>query len=255
MDSPSLARSTRWLLQSLVLVCAWAPAFAQQNPGAEDAECGVLHRPDFMAPMDYRTDEKKLLKNVELNHFAPNVESLTRPMFQYFGSDISYTLHAFPNHPRALLTLIRLSEKERTDQPKGLPYSVDCFMRRALRFRPDDTIVRMIYVKYMIKKGRLQEANDQLEYVGRKADSDNPLTQMNVGLLYLEAKDYDKALAQQQKLEAMGFPDQELKRQLAAAGKLPVTAPMDANGIAPPSAPASPPGTSASSAAITHSLP
>lgn len=241
---------------SLVLAsfCCNTHVFAQQI-SSEDAECGVMHRPDFMAPMDYRTDEKKLLKNVEFNHFAPNVENLTKPMFQYFGSDISYTLHAFPNHPRALLTLIRLGEKEHTEQPKGLPYSIDCFMRRALRFRPDDAVVRMIYVKYMIQKGRIQEAGVQLDYVAMKADEGNPLTQLNVGLLFLEMKAYDKANAQQQRLETMGFPEQELKRQLVAAGKLlPPSPAADAASAAPGAASAVVPDNPASAASAAAPL-
>jgi len=234
------ADSTAPLLLGLAFLCSVPQVLAQQQLSAEDAECGVMHRVDFMPPMDYRTDEKKLLKNVEFNHFAPNVETLTKPMFQYFGSDISYTLHAFPNHARALLTLMRLGEKERTEQPKGLPYTIDCFMRRALRFRPDDPVVRMIYVNYMIKKGRLQEATAQLDYVALKDEDGNPMTQMNIGLLFLDMKAYDRANAQQQRLEAMGFPEQELKRQLTAAGKLTPNATIKAADAASAVAPGDP---------------
>lgn len=192
-------------------------ALAQLRPlEVEEAECGPMVRPDALAPMDYRTD-RKLLSTVEWGHFRPNVENLTKPMFQYFGSDLSYTLHGYPNHPRALLTLIRLGEKENSEQPKGLPYTIDCFFRRALRWRSDDLVVRMIYAQYLIKKERNTDARAQLEYVVNLA-GDNPFTHFNAGLLYFDLKDYDKALQQAHRAEQLGFERQDLKTKLTQAG-------------------------------------
>lgn len=205
-------------LACLLMLCLSLQAQAQLRAlTPEERECGLLQRPDFMPPMDYRTD-RTLLENVEWNHFAPQVQNLVKPMFQYFGSDISYTLHAFPNHPKALITLVRLGDREGTDQPKGLPYPIECFFKRAVRFRPDDAVVRMLYAQFLIKTGRPQPAAAHLDYVVSVA-GDNMLTYFNAGLLYLEMKDYDKALALSHKLEGADFPRQDLKQRLTTAGQ------------------------------------
>jgi hypothetical protein len=46
---------------------------------------------------------------------------------------------------RALMAMVRLGDKARTDKPAGASHSVECYLQRAARFRPDDGMVSMIY--------------------------------------------------------------------------------------------------------------
>lgn len=194
-----------------------APATARlAEITSEEIECGSMLARDRVPPMDYRTN-RKMLGVVEQYHFTPMVEQLIKPMFQYFGSDLNYTLHAYPNHHRALATMIRLGEKEKTDLPQHLGYTIDCFFRRAIRFVPDDVIVRMLYAQYLNKKGRRDDAFRQLDYVNLNA-GDNPLTRYNLGLLYFEVGAFDKAVEQAQLSAAMGIERMELKDKLVATG-------------------------------------
>ncbi len=234
-----------WILRCLLVLacCSGAlSAHAQlaRPQTAEEFECGTMVVAKRVAPMDYRTD-RKLLAVVEGGHFQQNVEDLIHPMFNSFGADLDYTLHAYPNHHRALLTLIRLGERERTDQPKDSRYTIDCYLRRAIRWRSDDLIARMIYAQYLIKKDRLQDARAQLTYVGTQA-GDNPFTHFNMGLIYFDMKAYDQALEQAHLAASLGMEKETLKNKLIEVGQW-------RDPVAQPDAAASAPAEVAASAA------
>ena len=227
------------------------PVLAQVQP-ANNSSCGTLFSSGQYGPYDFRTDKDKL-PIVLGAHFTPEVEALIRGKSSGTpGGDIAYTLSAIPNYPNALIAMMRLAEKEKTPQPRGSRYSVECWFERALRFRPDDNVARMIYATFLAKNGRTPQVLEQLERVTATA-GDNAFTHYNAGLIYADIKDYDKALAQAHRALALGLPRPELRDRLQAAGKwqeqvakpLPATtAPDEATGAAtgrstPPTAPAS----------------
>jgi predicted Zn-dependent protease len=100
-----------------------------------------------------------------------------------------------------------------------MAYPIDCFFRRALRFRSDDHVVRMIYAQYLARHGREGDAMQQLDYVAVKA-TDSPLTLYNLALSYLELKANDKAWAQAKAAAELGvdLEKTELHARLVAAG-------------------------------------
>ena len=51
---------------------------------------------------------------------------------------MAYTLNVFPNHHRALMALIKLAKKEKTNRPRDMGYTVECRFDRAERFAPND---------------------------------------------------------------------------------------------------------------------
>lgn len=224
-------RPTAWLRGLVWAACllGTAPVFAQSG----GAGCGPLFSEGQYGPYDYRTDRDKL-PIVLGAHFTPEVEALirgktgTRP-----GTDIDYTLRAIPNNHRALLAMMRLGEKEKTSQPSGSRYSVQCWFERAITFRPDDAVVRMIYSSYLGKQGRLPEANAQLELATVHA-KDNAFTHYNIGLHYFDLKNYDKALAQAHQAIALGFGQTALREQLQRVGKWSEPPPAPATPEAPP---------------------
>lgn len=207
-------------------------AWAQPSPGT----CGPLASAAQYGPYDYRTQQDKL-PIVEVAHFTPIVENLVRGQNSGIepGGDLDYTLRAFPNHHRALVAMMRYGEKKKSDRPPGTNYSVECYFERATRFKPDDPIVRMLYASYLGGKNRAPEAVRQLEFASTAPDPSG-FTSYNIGLVYFDLKEYDKALAQAHKAIALGFPQTTLQELLAKAGKWSEPA---AGPPAPPAPPAS----------------
>jgi tetratricopeptide (TPR) repeat protein len=188
-------------------------AFAQG-----ESACGSLA--NTFGPYDYRTQRGENLQLVESAHFTTQVEMLIRGRSGGVSpaGDIDYTLRAYPNHHRALLSVIRYGEKVKSLHPRDLRYSVECYLDRATRFKPDDPIVRMIFATFLNTNKRAPEAMNHLEQATVLA-KDNPFTHYNIGLIYLEMKAYDKALAQAHTAYGMGFTHPDLKNGLVAAGK------------------------------------
>lgn len=217
MSTP-LSRRTR-LLRSLAssVIVAVGPAAAQQ---ALSSACGDPFRNHF-GPFDYRTAPKETKALVENHHFTPGIESMTRPvntMMHEMAQDVSYTLNVFPNHPRALLTMTRLSKKYKSDPPPGTATTIECWYDRAIRFRPDDTVARVLYAQYLAKKSRLAEAIKQLDSATTFA-TDNPFSHFNIGLAYFEVQQYDRALEQAHLAMKLGFPRQDLADRLKRVNK------------------------------------
>ncbi len=189
---------------------------------AAQSDCGSLDT--HYGPFDYRTDRAKL-PIVEQYHFTPRVEMLLGGISTaYVEGDISYTLHAFPNHHRALASLVRLVERAGSRNPPRLDLSVDCYFERALRFRPDDLIVRMLLADYLIRTDRGTEAEPQLDHVSKLA-GDNPLTHLNVGRLYMKLGRPEKAVECVERARALGVLQSDLQEQLSRKNLWPVPAP------------------------------
>lgn len=187
------------------------PVFVLAQPSAQS--CGPLQQQTF----DYRTDQKQY-KVVEEFHFTPEIEALIRGKSGTLGQELNYTLTHIPNHHRALITLTRYGDKMKSPHPADLRYPVECYFERALRFKPDDNVARLIYANYLATGQRIPEATYQLELATATAD-DNAFTHYNIGLIYLGIKSYNRALAQAHKAAALGFGRTALREQLQAAGQ------------------------------------
>jgi len=223
--SPGRVRASRvrWRAAlTAVLLAAAAGASAQGTL----VPCGSLE--NAYGPLDYRTDRDKL-GIVEMAHFTTEVELLITGKGGYLGGDIDYTLRAFPNHHRALISMMRYGEKSGLPQVPYARYTVECYFVRALRFRPDDTTARMIYAMFLHSKKRDEEALHQLEAV-RGYAGDNPLTIHNLGMVYFDVGAYDKSLEAAHAAIALGFDRPDLRERLAKVGKWrdPVPAPAAA---------------------------
>jgi len=211
-------------MAGLVIVSGAVPPAAAQGL---NSPCGELYTVGQYGPFDYRYDRDKLPIVIN-NHFTAEVEALIRGITTKTpGADIDYTLRTIPNNHRALIAMMRLGEKEKTNQPRGSRYTVDCWFDRAVRFRPEDAIVRMIYSSYLNQVGRITDANAQLGLATNYAQ-DSGFTHYNIGLHYFDLKNFDQALIQAHKAMEFGFTRTELRDKLLAAGKWqePVPAPI-----------------------------
>ncbi len=185
--------------------------------GAQGMACGDLQ--NAYGPYDYRTATEFQKHLVEGAHFTPEVESLKGARGSAtVGGDIDYTLRAFPNHPRALLAMKRLGEREKKLKVRGANYPVECYFDRAVRFAPDDPAVRIVFGHYLIDKGDAAGARKQLELAREKA-RDNANLSYNLGLAYVDLKDYPLAREYAKRAYELGFPLEGLKKKLQQAGQ------------------------------------
>lgn len=199
-------------------------AFGQNTFAAnlEDYACPPFRH--TFGPFDYRTATSEQKGLVEGAHFPADVEHLRKgkrsPSGGYImvpGQEIDYTLRAFPNHPRALLSLSRLSAQERTDKPTGIKVKVDCYFHNAITRWPDDSMVRVIYGTYLTQRKNAEEALKQFEKA-QELGSENPSMYYNLGLAYFEIKRYPESLEAAHKAYSLGFPFPGLRNKLESVG-------------------------------------
>ena len=171
-------------------------------------------------PYDYNNPiERAKAPLVENAHFTRQVENLTHgqtgtPVMP----DIQYTLTKYPNHPRALQSLVRLSAKEKTEQPTGAVRTVTCFLKRAIVFAPNDMIPRMLLAKHYSQQGKADDAIKVLQEADAMAPGDANLA-YNMGLLYFDKKQYAQALEYAHKAYLAGFPLPGLREKLKREGQ------------------------------------
>ena len=181
-------------MRALTIAMAMALAMAMSMTGGQVLAqvsrqiCGPL-KP---SPWDYRK-VKQFYALVENAHFTPQVEGLIRGQSGSLpGPDIEYTLSVYPNHPRAILAATRLSERDQTQNRNRLPRPVECYYEMALRFAPDDAVIRMLYARFLAARQRKSEAISEVQAALQLSDG-NPLTQRNAGLVYIEMKEFQRA--------------------------------------------------------------
>lgn len=212
------------MLMTLLLAIATTTQ-AQSVPG-----CGELRGAGQFGPFDYRAERfvpystfrthAQLLDIVEQRHFTPAVEMGLRGEVTIGmpAGDMAYTLMAFPNHHRALISIMNYAEKKKTDQPQRSTYTIECWLKRAIAFQPDDHIARLIYADYLVRKRRDNDASQQLEYVTTVA-GDNAFTHNNIGMVYFDMKNYEKALSFAHKAIQLGIASPLLADRLKEIGK------------------------------------
>ena len=181
------------------------------------AQCGELT--NSYGPYDYRTATSEERVLVEGAHFTPIVERLIRGKTATVpGPDIAYTLRAYPNHPRALHSMMNLSFTNKTDKPEGSTYTMECWFDRAERFVPDDGTVQMIHGIYVLRKGDARGAIAKFKR-SEELSGPNPNLHYNLGLAYFDLRDYDNALDRARSAYRLGFPLPGLRNKLQEVGK------------------------------------
>jgi len=180
--------------------------------------CGDPFAGRGYGPFDYRTATTAQKKIVESVHFTSEVESLQSGASATLGGDLDYTLQVFPNHARALMALIRLGQRDKTTQPKGARYTVECYVERAVAYRPDDTNVRQMRgIFYSMNRKYDLAIADFTSVIEKQPDNAN--AHYNLGLAYFETGNYDAANAQARVAQKLGFALPGLMNKLKAKGK------------------------------------
>ena len=143
---------TRWayLPPRVIFLAFLALAVLTTQQARAAVECEALRwepeRLDFNAAKDQRR-----VRQVESHHFDARVESLVRGKTSDFaGADIDFLVRYSPNHHRGLAALVRLSLRDKTLKPIGVNIAVECYLLRAIEFRPSDAEVHKIYGTYLV---------------------------------------------------------------------------------------------------------
>jgi tetratricopeptide (TPR) repeat protein len=175
-------------------------------------------------PFDYSKRHlisEKDLFIVEHAHFTPKVENLIKGQSGYIVGDLEYTLRAWPNHHRALLSIIRyklqLTQKIRRKEYKEELVYPECNLQRAINFSKNDPVPYALYGYYLYKLGHL----DKAEAFYKKAtelDPDNVKFHYSYGLVLVDLKRYDDAKIQADIVYKQKNTPDGLKNMLIKAG-------------------------------------
>lgn len=172
-------------------------------------------------PYDYTNqgNHRRRLPIVEEFHFTPAVEGLRHGQSSLLLHDIDYTIRAFPNHHRALFALIRfVTEPGHPKEGVGdLRSQPECYLQRALRFKPDDGKVMLLYGLYLHRLGKLAEAEHQYRAAVKQMPRSSE-AHYNLGLLLTDMERYQEAVPEARKAYQLGYPLSGLRRRLAEAG-------------------------------------
>jgi tetratricopeptide (TPR) repeat protein len=202
---------TRQLVFSFVLAVSVLSAVAQPV-----ADCGNVREAGF--EKDYRAASREERHIVESFHFTAEVEALIRGKSGSLMQDLAYTLRHFPNHHRALASLTRLGERARWRTLPDLPYTIDCYFRRAAALARDDGVVYSLYAIFLFRTDRTGDAFAAIDRAIEIA-GENGLAHYNIGLVLLEQSQFERALTQAHRAAALGVARTDLRDRLAAAGK------------------------------------
>jgi len=134
------------------------------------------------------------------------------------GADLEYTLGAFPNHQRALRATAEYYRRNRGVAPPYMSMSIECWFERAIAYRKDDGDVRIVYAEHLLKTGKKSEAKEQA-LVAESVVGENARLHYNVGLVFFDLGDYDRAKLHARKASELGFNLPGLAGKLKKAGK------------------------------------
>lgn len=191
-----------------------AAALAEADLGCVPGE------PPASGPYDYRVPPPDILNVVEKFHFIPQMEALVRGATSTaVGPDLAYVFRYFPNHHRALATLIRLAKRDKTHKPVGMSRSVECYFDLALRMAPNDGVVHLLYGVWLVESGDKKGAEVQLVAAQGAVPLDNANAQYNLGLGWFALGRYDEALTAAHAAYGMGYPLPGLRQKLEKVGK------------------------------------
>jgi len=179
--------------------------------------CGPLDG-GWYGPLDYRTATAAEKQLVEGTHFTKDVENLVKGATGPLAADIDYTLRAFPNNPRALLSMSKLGLRQKTQTLPGAKWTVDCYFERAIRWRPDDSLVRLVFGIHLTRLGRKDLARGQLE-IAEQHPIDKASFYYNLGLAFLDIDDPDRALPLAWRAYELGYDLPGLRKRLEKLGK------------------------------------
>jgi tetratricopeptide (TPR) repeat protein len=198
--------------------CAEAPWVGVSLDGKP---CPVESRHGY-GPFDYTVPEyrAKNLPIVENYHFTDDVRLLIKGKSGYIPDDLNYTLVAFPNHIKALNSVMYYEKLLVTDKSKDkrlLLSPVECYFQRAINFSPKDAVAHALYAVYLKSRGKAKEA-DHFYRIAIELSPEQMMIRHSYGVFLAKQKKYDEAMEQASIIYKKNFSDQKLKKILISKG-------------------------------------
>jgi tetratricopeptide (TPR) repeat protein len=151
------------------------------------------------------------LHNLDRFHYQPAVKHLQDRKYRFALGDLEFMLKYFPNHPQALAKMAELALALKR------PDIADQRFKDAIARYPKHDETYVIYGTFLQRLGRVDAAISEYE----KALEMNPnsaYAQYNLGLAYVDRKEYREANVYAQKAYQLGIGFPALKEKLQAVG-------------------------------------
>lgn len=197
----------------------WTVRSVAFQDDARYSSCPSL-RDDPTKINDYRSrNSTEFLKwSIEdnwVNHTGPAINRIQAGEVSHgVMADLDFTLRGWPNHLLALKALIdyTLAGGKQYEFPL-----IKCYFAHAHRFMPDDVSVFTLEGYLHWKQGDLDQA-EKLYLEALRIDESSADVHYNLGLLYFDRSEYEKALTHAQVAYAAGYPLPGLRRKLEEVG-------------------------------------
>jgi tetratricopeptide (TPR) repeat protein len=194
---------------------AWGAAGAEEAVEGCDYAYGSDRAPNDYRARDATSQNKWDVADVKRNHLDPAVNSMRAGNYSRgVMADIDFILRYWPNYYPALQALITY------DLAGGLSYefqSTACYISRARNFFPDDPKVMLADAYYAWKKGNKERAGKIYQQV-LTVVPDSADAHYNLGLLYFEQGEFEKASQHARAAYAAGYPLDALRQKLQKKG-------------------------------------
>lgn len=210
-----MVRIRNVLVYVLVMQCGWLllPAVLYADIGGicvSAFEIGQRH----YGPFDYLNSEhrEKKLMVVEKHHFSQEVETLKSGLESSIGGDLDYTLKSFPNHHKALYSMIKYKLQSVEGGRVNID-SMECYFQRALEVNNRDAYVYQLNGIYLHRKKKYKEAlGKYLQAIN--LEKNNSELYYNIGLVYYNLKEYSSALKYAKMAYELNYPLPALRDKL-----------------------------------------
>jgi tetratricopeptide (TPR) repeat protein len=161
-----------------------------------------------------RTDRALVeqLNNVEKFHLPGCAEGVKTRRYQAALDDCEFIFRYFPNHPRALMLMSELCLAWKS--PSCDP---DMYFENAVKINPKAASTFVMRGIYLLRAKKTSEAITDLKQAAT-IDPNSLNAQYNLGLAYLETRQYMLANEAAQRAYALGAPVPGLRDKLQKAG-------------------------------------
>ena len=165
-------------------------------------------------PDDYYDSSERARKHLSLVdsfHTEPAIRQLNAGQLKQAEDNLDYVLRHFPNHPKGLYLFGELALKS----PR-LQVVAEMHFRRAIQDYPAPSN-HLVYGIYLHKSSKLDKAIEQYK-IALAARPDYAEAHYNLGLAYVDIKNYDLAYSHAMNAYRLGYRMPGLKRKLEQVG-------------------------------------